>query len=155
MLPIAAAEASALSADSVVVKEETQRKDATNAFPGLPLMPAGSVVNGIVLPRYEGGHVTSLIKIARLTVESASIVSAKDLTAALYDSSGNTTKIVTPQATIDFSSEQVSSEGPISMDDPRFSASGQQMDFDALRKRGFLRGPVRTVIPAAQNYSHR
>ncbi len=130
-------------------------KDSTNAFPGLPLMPEGSVVNRIVLPRYEEGRVVSLIKIAQLKVESVSMLSAEDLVAALYDQSGNMTKITTMKGYIDFACELVSSEGQITMEDPRFRVRGQQLHFDTLRKVGVLRGPVRTVIPASQNYSKR
>ncbi len=112
-------------------------------------------MNRIVLPRYEEGRVVSLIKIAQLKVESVSMLSAEDLVAALYDQSGNMTKITTMKGYIDFACELVSSEGQITMEDPRFRVRGQQLHFDTLRKVGVLRGPVRTVIPASQNYSKR
>ncbi len=130
-------------------------RNSTNAFPGLPLMPAGSVVQGIVLPRYEDGRVVSLIKIATLKVLSVSLLSVEDLVAALYDESGNMTKIITPKGYIDFADNLVRSEGAITMEDPRFKVSGQCLHFNTLRKVGVLRGPVRTVLSSTQNHSQR
>ncbi len=135
--------------------QAVQAKDSTSAFPGLPLMPAGSVVKGIIVPRYESGKVSSLIKIAELKVESSSLLSVKGFAASLYDQSGNITKIVTPLAYMNFETAFVNSQGQISMDDPRFTARGQQLHLDTQKKVGVLRGPIRTSIPAAQNYSHR
>lgn len=157
MLPALAQSEStkALGRAAKAEQEVSTGKDATNVFPGLPLMPAGSVVKGIVLPRYEEGKVISLIKIATLTVESPSLVSVKDFTAALYDQAGNITKVVTPLGFFNFDSARVNSDGQITMDDPRFRARGQQLHFDTQKRAGVLRGPIRTIIPAAQNYSDR
>lgn len=157
MLPALAQPAAAQEAAPAAQEGQgtSAAKDATDVFPGLPLMPAGSVVKGIVLPRYEAGKVISLIKIATLTVESSSLVSVKDFTAALYDQSGNITKIATPVGFFHFDSSRVNSDGQITMDDPRFRARGQQLHLDTQTRVGVLRGPIRTIIPAAQNYSDR
>lgn len=147
--------AATLALQPAAAQDTVKGKDSSNLFPGLPLMPAGSVVKGIVLPRYEEGKVISLIKIATLTVESPSLVSVKDFTAALYDRAGNITKIATPLGFFNFDSSRINSDGQITMEDPRFRAHGQQLHFDTQQRVGVLRGPIRTVIPAAQNYSSR
>lgn len=155
LLPVVATE----SAPAIVQEGEgqspTPKNDSRSVFPGLLLMATGSVVSRIVLPRYEEGRISSLIKIATLTVETESLVRIKDMTAALYDKEGNMTKIISPQGYIDFTMDRVCSEGKITMEDPRFQVCGQQLYFDTYRKCGVVRGPVRTVIPATQNYTQR
>lgn len=121
-------------------------KASTTEFPGLPLLPPGSKVKGILLPRYENNRVSALLKIGTLKVEEASLVRVDDFSAYLYDPEGNTTQITSPTGWFNFKTSHISSSGQISIIDPRYRLRGQQIHFDVTRKLGLVRGPVRTVI---------
>ncbi len=118
-------------------------------FPGLQLLPPGSVVKGISLPRYENHRVTAMLRAAEMTVVTRSDLQLKGLTAELYSPSGETTSITTTQVDYSFSTEMAQSKMQTQVTDPRFTARGSGVTFCTARNQGLLRGPVRTTIPAA------
>ncbi len=118
-------------------------------FPGLQLLPPGSVIKGISLPRYENHRVTSLMRAAELRIVSRSELRLTGLVAELYAPSGEVTGIHTGQVDYSFETKLAESRAETRVSDPRFTARGSGVIFSSARKQGLLRGPVRTTIPAA------
>ncbi len=121
---------------------------AKGDFPGLQLLPPGSVVKGISLPRYENHRVTALLRADELTVLSRSELQLTGIVAELYMSSGEVTSIRTGKVTYNFSTGLAESHAETQVSDPRFTARGNGLIFSSTRKQGLLRGPVRTTVPA-------
>lgn len=115
-------------------------------FPGLQLLPPGSVLRGISLPRYEEHRVTALFTAERMEVKSRNLVLLKGVHVQLYDKEGGTTNLETADAHYDFSRSRVTSPVRTSLVSPRMEAEGMSLVFDAERQVGLLKGPVVTAI---------
>lgn len=118
-------------------------------FPGLQLLPPGSVIKGISLPRYEKHRVTSLLRAGSLKVLDRRTVELKDIDVSLYMDSDITTRLRAAGAVYNFTTLRAETNGAVSVEDPRFTASGQGVVFSTENRRGILKGPVRTTITAA------
>ena len=93
-------------------------------FPGLQLLPPGSVVKGISLPRYENHRVTALVQIRELRVESRTRITLEGIAATLFSKDGFRTAVSTPRATYDFSTMRAETSGRTTVRDGRFTARG-------------------------------
>lgn len=118
-------------------------------FPGLQLLPPGSVVKGISLPRYEEHRVTALVRISELRVESRKRISLQGIVATLYSPDGNRTAVACPRAVYDFAAKRGETTGRTRLQDARFTARGGCVVYDAKTQKGLLRGPVRTTVSAS------
>ncbi len=115
-------------------------------FPGLQLLPPGSIVKDISLPRYVGPRVASLFRATELRILSRSDVQLSGITAELYSETGEITLISAPQVHYSFRTEQASGDGETSVTDPRFTARGSGVIFSSTLQCGLLRGPVHTTV---------
>ncbi len=115
-------------------------------FPALQLLPPGSVVKDISLPRYVGPRVTSLFRACELRILSRADMQLSDIEAELYSESGEITRIIAPQVHYSFRTEQASGDGETRVTDPRFTASGGGIIFSSTLQCGLLRGPVHTTV---------
>ncbi len=118
-------------------------------FPALQLLPPGSSVKDISLPRYVGPRVTSLFRATELKILSRSDVQLSGIVAELYAESGEVTSIAAPQVHYSFSTEQARGEGATSVTDPRFTAKGSGVIFSSTLQCGLLRGPIHTTVNTA------
>ena len=119
-------------------------------FPALQFLPAGSVVEGISIPRYEDHRVTALLMAESMQVQDRSTVVMRALEASLYGENGNQTDIATDSVTYSFATKTAQSTGTAQVKDPRFSAKGKEVIFNTTIRKGFLRGPVTTTVSASQ-----
>lgn len=147
LLPLAALSAGA--ADGVI---GLSGSDAVGQgeFPGLQILPPGSVVEDISLPRYEHHRVSALFQAKRLCIISRRVVELQGIRGTMYGVDGTTTEFHTESAQYDFTTKRISSAGAAEVTDPRFSARGNKLLYDSGNRRGVLLGPVRTSLsPAA------
>lgn len=119
---------------------------AKGDFPGLQLLPPGSVVEGISLPRYANHRVTSQVRAGVLRVLNRREVELRDIDISLYAENGGVTRLHTEAAVYDFTRLRALTRGGTTMTDPRFSASGSGVVFNAEVRRGLLIGPVKTTL---------
>ncbi len=119
----------------------------SDEFPGLQLLPVGSVVKGISLPRYDGHRVSSLFRAEKMEVLSRSQLRLDKLRAELYAATGETTSIHSAHAIYSFSSKQADTDAATTVSDPRFTAHGTGARFSTSTHCGLLYGPVRTTVP--------
>ncbi len=115
-------------------------------FPALQLLPPGSIVKDISLPRYVGPRVASLFRATELKILSRSDVQLSGITAELYSETGEITNISAPQVHYSFHTEQAKGEGSTCVTDPRFTARGNGVIFSAVLQCGLLQGPVHTTV---------
>lgn len=116
-------------------------------FPGLQVLPVGTVVRNITMPRYGDHKLTSLLKADRLRVDSRSRVSMHVIDARLIgEEPERPTRITTPAAQYCFQRRVVMTDRPVLVQDPRFRVEGKGIVFSMERKVGYVPGPVRTVI---------
>lgn len=125
-----------------------QRTDAVveDEFPALQFLPAGSVVEGISIPRYEDHRVSALLLADKLIVKSRKTVILENLTASLYGTDKTQTDISAGDISYNFATKMGRTTGTAQVTDPRFSAKGQGVVFSTGTNKGFLRGPVVTTV---------
>lgn len=115
-------------------------------FPGLSLLPAGSVVKSISLPRYENRRVTAHLMADMLEVISARRVRLTGIRSYMYREDGEETLVRTQNAVYDFDTEMMNSDSEVSVENPRFRAQGVSASFSNVRQQGLLKGPVHTLF---------
>ncbi len=115
-------------------------------FPALQMLPPGSVVKDISLPRYVGPRVASLFRAAELKILSRSDIQLSGTSAELYNEGGEITRIAAPTVHYSFRTEQAKADGTTSVTDPRFTAKGSGVIFSSTLQCGLLRGPVHTTV---------
>ncbi|MBQ2813377.1 MAG: hypothetical protein IJE66_04470 [Akkermansia sp.] len=118
-------------------------------FPGLQLLPPGSVIEGISIPRYDKHRVTALFKADEMKVANRSVVELKKIVATMYSSGGVATVISTPGAEYSFATKLAFTRGEVDIKDPRFTAKGSKVLYHSGVQRGILVGPVHTTISAS------
>lgn len=119
-------------------------------FPGLQLLPVGSVIKGITVPRYEAHKVTALMRAGEMTVASRTTVKLQKVMVNLYDEKGAVTVAKAPGVEYDFTTKHAFTTGRVTLTDERFTADGSKALYHSETQRGILIGPVRTTISAAQ-----
>lgn len=119
-------------------------------FPGLQLLPVGSVIKGITIPRYEAHKVAALMRAGEMTVASRTTVQLQKIIVNLYDEKGAVTVAKAPGVEYDFTTKHAFTTGKVTLTDERFTAEGVKALYHSETQRGILIGPVRTTISAAQ-----
>lgn len=122
---------------------------AQDEFPGLLMLPPGSVVKGLSLPRYENHRVTGLMQADELRVVSRREIVLTNIRATLYDNNGETTTVQCEQAGYDFKHKAVVAKAKAEVKHPNFSAAGSGVIFSTASRTGFIQGPVKTTIRTA------
>lgn len=122
---------------------------AGHEFPGLQLLPAGSKVKGISLPRYEKHRVSALLIAELMEIVTRSDVRFSGIRAELYAENGDITTVTSPSASYDFRSSSVKAPGNAEVDSARFSARGTGVHFSTSSNVGILLGPVHTTVKNA------
>ena len=122
----------------------------SSQFPGLNLLPTGSVIRNISLPRYEGHRVSSLLLADSLQIVSPHLVTLRGVRSSLFAITGQVTVIELEQAEYNFETEMLSSDKSVRLTDPRFRADGAAAVFSNPRGQGLVRGPVHTLIHATE-----
>lgn len=125
--------------------------DVDKEFQAIELLPPGSVLDGVSLPRYENHRPTVLVTSPYMKVESRVELSGKDVLTYLYDETGReTTRIFMAVASYFFNTKMLLSKDATVIRDIRLEADATGVTFDTQRKVGFMHGPVTTVIHVDQ-----
>lgn len=134
---------------SLAGAQDPKEPVVSGEFPGLQLLPPGSEIKGISLPRYEKHRVTTLLRAGALRVLSRTQAELTDIDLCLYAEDGTQLHVFTPGAVYDFTTLRAATKGEVRVEEPRFSAQGKNVVFNTELKRGMLVGPVRTTISAS------
>ncbi len=124
-----------------------ERSAGKGEFPALQLLPPGSVVRGISLPRYKNHCVTALLRADLLEIVSRHEARMEKIHTTLYHENGEITNMWMPGARYNFRTQMLSvRKAPVSMQNPRYHAQGTGLLFHSATHRGVLTGPVKTLI---------
>jgi lipopolysaccharide export system protein LptC len=123
---------------------------AADEFPALQLMPPGTVVEGISIPRYENHRVSALLLSDKMVVKDRQSVIMEKVAASLYSEEGTETHVEAGDVTYSFATKIARTTGKAAVNDPRFTARGKGVVFNTASRKGFLHGPVRTTIVTAK-----
>lgn len=127
--------------------EQTGTVSAKTKLPGVQYLQPGEMLKGIRTVRYAAHRLDAEMTLRSLSLIDATHVLADLLNAVIYGEDKQETRISTNEAVYDLEEETIRSESPTKLEDPRFRACGSGLMYDLKTKRGFLNGPVRTVLP--------
>lgn len=125
------------------VADRTAGKDE---FPALQLLPPGSKVHGISLPRYQDHRVTAHIIADLLEICTRQLVKMDAIRTALYGENNEITYVELEAADYNFGTSVMISDRPASVNNPRFSARGAAATFNTATQQGIMKGPVYTTL---------
>lgn len=128
---------------------------ASDEFPALQLLPVGSIVRGIVIPRYAEHRAVAKLCAEEMRVATRSVVELKRISATLYAPDKQNTRLDSASARYSFKTDEVIADGDTSVEDPRFRAQGTAAVYSTGKGRGILHGPVHTTISTKQLSSRR
>lgn len=123
-----------------------ERTTAKGSFPALQLLPPGSKIRGISLPRYREHRVISHIMADMLEVLTNRVTCMENVHAMLYGVGDDTTEVRIERAQYDFGTEVMTSGSPVTVENPRYSVKGSAIILHMREQRGLLRGPVSTAL---------
>ncbi len=127
-----------------------ERTSAPEEFPALQLLPPGSIVRGISLPRYENHRVTSLLTADMMEVLSRYEARMENIQTLLYGESGDITRVRMANAHYNFRTQLLTSRNNIvTLVHPRYNVRAHGGILHNGTRRGVLTGPVNTVIRSA------
>lgn len=127
--------------------EQQENPSAKAKMHGLQYLQPGEMLKGIRTVRYVAHRVDAEMTLRSLRLIDASHVLADLLNAVIHGEDKQETHISTSEAVYDLDAETIRSESATKLEDPRFRAYGSGMVYDLKTKRGFLSGPVRTILP--------
>ncbi|MGJ8678087.1 MAG: hypothetical protein ACSHX0_11260 [Akkermansiaceae bacterium] len=125
-----------------------------SSFPGLNLLPEGSIINDVKLPRYDiDFQPLSLLTADTITVKADSIIDADNAHVELYNPDGSI-KMQTQMehAIYHQQSSILSSPQKVVITGSRFQATAQGITLHEKTLQGFLKGPAITefIIPSKE-----
>lgn len=115
-------------------------------FPAIELLPAGTVLKNVRLPRYKNYQLSGLLLADQMTVISPNELSGDKVLLRLMRAQGLEATLKFGQARYLFSQATLHASQGVQMNDVNFSASGSRMVLNLDKQQGFLVGPVRTSI---------
>ncbi|MGB0993420.1 MAG: hypothetical protein ACPG32_13250, partial [Akkermansiaceae bacterium] len=142
--------AATLSADTKAAlpaaKAEKKKEKKGSAFPALDILPEGSILRRVHLPRYNKDFdPISLLKADTLTVISDHEIQGTGITIEIYGENAARvahTKIHT--AIYDTENSTLNATEAIYLKGEKYEASGKGLIFEWKSRRGFLTGPALT-----------
>ena len=114
---------------------------ASDEFPALQFLPVGSIVRGIVIPRYSEHRAVAKLCADEMLVATRSTVQLKRISATLYGPDKQNTRLDSAEARYSFKTDEVIADGDTSVHDPRFRAQGPPLFTPPGRDAAFCTGP--------------
>jgi len=138
-----------VSSSGVLAKEESPPQDESetkSAFPSLDILPEGSILQRVRLPRYDKDfNPSSLLKADKLTVVDSHKIDGENVTIQLYKKNGKVQAHAEMRHAIyDQKDATLHASEAVTVRGENFKASGKGLIFHWNSKRGFLIGPATT-----------
>ena len=139
-----------ISATSVLHAEDDKKRD-NSGFPSLEMLPEGSILEVVKLPRYDKNfQPISLLTADDITVKENSLIDANNVYIEFYnDDESVKLKTRMKHATYHQRKAILKSTGHTVIDGKNFHATGTALTMEEKSQQGFLKGPVTTefIIP--------
>ncbi len=152
MISTGIATLTALSAPYLLAKESPHQKDQEKpikgAFPTLDILPEGSILRRVSLPRYDENFVPiSLLTAETMTVLDKGRIDGLGVTIHLYAKDGSIdARTKMRHAIYDQKLSTLKVNEAISIQGKSYLANGTGMIYDWKSNRGFLLGPANTTF---------
>ena len=135
-------------ADELSKKADESIKKTKNRMPALELLPAGSILKKISIPRYNKDYTpSSLLTADQLEVISDEEIKGTNVGISLYDRKGDIkTRSVLSSVNFNQTTGLLTSKENLTFSGETFTASSQGVILDWKNQRGFLLGKNQTII---------
>lgn len=110
------------------------------------LPPAGSTLQKLRLPRYEGTKLTLYVTAHAVTIVSDKEIKGDSVHAQSYQKEGGVLEVRMKDALYNTESGWLRSSGDTELDEARYHVKGKDSVLDLNLKKGFIKGPVKTTI---------
>ncbi|MFT5905813.1 MAG: hypothetical protein ACI9E1_001417, partial [Cryomorphaceae bacterium] len=139
---------SIISADDLSKKADVSINKTKSHLPALELLPAGSVLKNISIPRYNKDYTpSSLLTADQFVVISKEEIKGNNVGISLYDAQGNIkTRSVLNSVNFNQSTGLLTSKENLTFSGGTFITSSQGVTLDWKNHRGFLLGKNQTII---------
>ncbi|MFT6794220.1 MAG: lipopolysaccharide export system protein LptA [Rubritalea sp.] len=139
---------SVIFADDLSKKADESIKKTKQRMPALELLPAGSILKKISIPRYNKDYTpSSLLTADQLEVISEEEIQGTHVGISLYDAKGNIkTRSVFNSVNYNQATGLLTSKENLTFSGGTFTASSQGLTLDWKNQRGFLLGKNQTLI---------
>ncbi|HRQ90210.1 MAG TPA: LPS export ABC transporter periplasmic protein LptC [Bacteroidia bacterium] len=130
---------------------------APPAKPALPPdlvanFPIGRVFKGVILPSYEGDQLKSVLNADTVVRVDDQFLDLANLVIHVYNAAGEPeTSIEMDEAAFDLYASELKSKTPATIEQPRFTMTGDTMYFQIDTQLARLVGNVKVVIPDARS----
>jgi hypothetical protein len=121
---------------------------ATNKIPAIAMLPDGSELKGVMLPRYDENHnLIGVLKSEKITLVSAGQLAGTSISIELFNANQTPRgRIDLVKATYHQEKGLVASTDPVEIKSDRMTASGSGLYYFFDQGQGFLLGPATTTI---------
>lgn len=138
-----------MTSSIVIAKDKADsngESETKSAFPSLDILPEGSILKRVRLPRYDKDFKpSSMLKADQLTVVNNHQIDGKNVTIELYEKNGKVqARAEMRHAIYDQKDSTLHANESITVRGESFSAKGKGLIFHWNNKRGFLVGPATT-----------
>ena len=126
--------------------ETNEKKKEKGAFPTLNILPEGSILRRVRLPRYDKDfNPTSLLAAEQLTVLDSYRIEGEGVTIELYEQDGSLqAKTKMRRAIYDRKNSTIEAKEAIYLKGTNYVASGSGLIFNWKSEQGFINGPTST-----------
>ncbi len=135
-------------ADELTTKANESIHQSMNRIPALEILPAGSILKNIRIPRYNKNYTTSsLLTADQLKVINDKEIHGSNVSISLYDETGKIkTRSTLNSVNYNQASGLIASRENLEFSGGSFIASGQGLILDWQNHRGFLLGKNKSLI---------
>lgn len=133
-------------AQGVIDQDKLKQGKSRGAFPTLNILPEGSILRRVRLPRYDKDfNPISLLSAEQLTVLDSHRIGADGVTIELYEADGSLqARAKMRRATYDQKNSTLHAEEAVYLKGKSYVASGTGLIFHWETNQGFLNGPAST-----------
>ena len=119
-------------------------------IPMLELLPKGSELKRVSIPRYEKNKISHLLTAEKMRIKGDDEIAGFTVNIYLYNKKGDKTHLFTNEATYYLSSKKAVSSQKTILKEKNITAEGTGLHLDTISKKGFLQGPIQTTIRPAK-----
>lgn len=128
-----------------------QTPDQADSASAISLLPNGSVMQDVMLPRYdEQRRLTSMLKARKMTIVTDDVIAGEDVTVGFFNSDNSPgARVDMITATLHKPSGLLEARRKTTISSERVQATGTALAYSLGSGEGFLTGPAATVIQSA------
>lgn len=141
----------ALPLASGAMAEDAEEAPNLRKIPAISMLPDGSELEGVVLPRYDQFlRLTGALHARKLILVGPELIHGEGVLIDLLDPDqpGDRTRIELGTAILDQTTGVIRGDEEVTIASARFTATGQALHFTFEEGRGFVTGPATTLIHA-------